>query len=105
MTICTCTTPPGGKGRCESNQIAICRTEAGECNTICVDMTNELKAKLLRGNLGPIEIASLISSIFGQEYTVSTGATLVSSDRKSTVRYTLPSIRGQGHPQDIITST
>ncbi len=95
MTPCTCTQPPGGGGSCGVNQIAICRAEAGQCHTTCVDLTNELSAKHDRGRLGISDMTHLVSSIFGQEYSAINKSTLISADGNSTVRYTLP--KGRGH--------
>jgi hypothetical protein len=66
MTSCNCSNPPGGGGRCGTDQMAICRTVGGSCQVDCVDLSAALRALLRqRGSADPLVLEYLVM-IVGQ---------------------------------------
>lgn len=103
MPSCKCTKPPGGGGQCSSNQMAICRSVNGECQVTCVDLSADLKHSIRFGEARTEQILEFINETLGEKFYLRqtagrrarflTSATLVSADRETVVKYTLPRLR------------
>lgn len=98
MTTCNCPNPPGGRGRCGSNQIAICRTDGVNCYVTCVDPPRNLLKKTKLGKVKESDIFNFISKEVGRDYEpvkavrrgiIETG-TLVNKNNREIIKFRLP---------------
>ena len=83
---CACAQPPGGLGRCESNQVALCKVSNGVCETSCFTVQRE--SGLFGGAQDPALAAAILSSLLAEKISEDE----VRSDRaKATVKKLLSS--------------
>lgn len=67
MTSCKCISPPGGGGRCNPGQFAVCRAEAGACNTTCLDIPKDVTVELRKHGRKNTAALLWVVSVLGSE--------------------------------------
>jgi len=75
---CNCPEPPGGGANCPSNNLAICRSENGKCETYCRVVPENLTAtEALNWQINIIkdENRSLIQELTSDDYKFLSGGT------------------------------